>query len=155
MNVVIGMMGVLATLVIAFVVYKFNLTVHRFNRINTTQNALNTLKDGIKDPDEILTTKFGVKRNGPIPLSEIEEAQKADGKTYGYILKFLNEYEAFALGANEGIYDKKYARKARGKAVVDTYDRYKKFILWWRGKYSQDPKAWEQLGTLAEHWQTD
>jgi len=70
---VISFVGVCATVAIAYFLC-------RFTKVSVTQSSLDSLQDGIKEIDPILTTKVDPMIT-PIPIAAIKEEQEKGNNT--------------------------------------------------------------------------
>jgi hypothetical protein len=64
------------------------------------------------------------------------------------VFSILNEYEAIALGVNEGLLDKEVILGLREKAIVKTYEQYGKYI---KDYQELKPEAWVEFIKLVEN----
>ncbi len=137
-------LNMIATAFIAYLVY-------RFSKKSSTQQALHTLKEGIKEIDYQLTQKFPPHESIRIECIS-EEDNRDKNRTSWEIIYLLNEYEAIASGVNHRLFDEAVVRMSRQDALIQTYKRFKLFIEDRRQKYPQNPPAWIELQRLAEKW---
>jgi len=144
LDLIINGLDMIATASIAYIAY-------RFSKKSSTQQALNTLKESVKEIDFNLAQRFRPDENMGLELIRAED-EKDKNRTSWEIIYFLNEYEAIASGVNHGLLDEKVVKTARKDALIQAYKIYKPFIDDWREKYPQNPPAWAELERLETKW---
>ncbi len=144
LELIINGLNMIATASIAYIAY-------RFSKKSSTQQALNTLKESIKEIDYNLTQKFLPDES--VRIERISEEDNRDkSRTSWGIIYLLNEYEAIASGVNHRLLDEAIVKTARKDALIQTYKRFKPFMEGRRQKYPQNPPAWIELERLAGRW---
>ena len=136
-------------------------TVYFSYRSNKTQQQALTIKSaeefGEKDLKKLaeLEEEFGAS----IFYHEGEEGEITEGlirlvdhtTQRMKLMAYLNHHESLARGINLKVYDEAIFKSARQTSYVETFEKFRDFIYYYREQYNR-PRAWIEFERLATRW---
>lgn len=123
---------------------------HDWNRRVATQNALREFNDSVNRHYLQVELNF-MKRMQPIPIKEINDAFAKKPELLLEAHKLLNQYETFARGIYQGIYDKKIIENARKGSMQRSYNAFKEYIVFRRNELGNHA-TYIEFENLIEEW---
>ncbi|MEO0788230.1 MAG: DUF4760 domain-containing protein [Bacteroidota bacterium] len=98
-----------------------------------------------------LNNEFELSNNyTPLDLDVVDSKIKLDLTLQNSIHKVLNDYEGFAVGINQGLYDEDVIKNLREYAMTRVYANFKNYIE--RRRQTHTPEAWNDYENLVNKW---